>query len=123
MKSLILLAVAAALITPGTPVRAATAGAGSVYHFDTTRYLFRAPAIHQGRRIGLPAAVGRSPEQPVSSLDTPAALSRWHAVHDSLSKRLNRHQLSVYLRGEEDTKDHADAAADDVLEAAIAKLE
>ena len=123
MKSLILLAAAAAAITPGTPVRAATAGAGSVYHFDTTRYFFQAPAIEQARRIELLAKVDRFVEQPSSSVDTPAALSRWLEVHDSLSKRLNRHELYVYLRAEEDTKDHADAAADDVLEAAIAKLE
>ncbi|HEX5208970.1 MAG TPA: M3 family metallopeptidase [Steroidobacteraceae bacterium] len=127
MKSLILLSAAATALTAVTPVGAfaAAAGsdAGSGYHFDTKRYLFRAPADEQARRIELLAEVHGFLKQPASSLDTPPALARWLTAYDSLSKRLNRHDLYVYLRSEEDTNDHADAAADDTLQTAIAKLE
>lgn len=111
MKSLVLLAAA---LTAGTSPR---------YHFDLARYLYAAPDIEQAHRAGLLADVDGFLKQPASSLDSPATLSRWLASYDSLSKRLNRHDLYVYLRAEEDTKDHADAAADEVLEAAMAKMD
>lgn len=117
MKNLTLLAAA---ITAGAAV---TAVAGPAYHFDSTRYLFRAPGLEQAQRIELLAEVEGFLKQPASSLDTPAALSRWLRAYDSLSKRLNRHELYVYLRAEEDTKDHTNAEADDALEAAISKLD
>lgn len=117
MKSLILLAAAVAAGPAGTT------HATPAYHFDTARYLFPAPGLEQAQRIGLLSEIDRFLKQPASSLDSPAALSTWLAAYDSLNKRLNRHELYVYLRAEEDSTDHTDAAADDVLEAAISKLE
>lgn len=111
MKSLILLAAVA------------TASAGPGYHLDAARYFFATPAIEQAHRVGLLADVDRFLEQPASSLNTPDALSRWLARYDSLSKRLNRHDLYVYLRAEEDTNDRADETADEVLEAAMARMD
>lgn len=57
-------------------------------------------------------------KQPESSLDTAAAFSRWLASYDSLLKRLNKHDVYVYMRAEEDADDHADAEADEILETA-----
>lgn len=114
MKSLILLVAAAT---------AATAGTSPQYHFDSTRHLYATPGIEQAHRIGLLTDVDGFLKQPAASLTTPAALSRWLATYDSLSKRLNRHDLYVYLRAEEDTHDHADAAADEVLEAAMTRTD
>jgi oligoendopeptidase F len=101
---------------------AATAAPASQYHFDSARYLYTAPRVEQARRFGLLAEVDAFAQQPASSLGSPAALARWLTSYDSLIKRLNRHDTYVYLRAEEDTNDHADAAADDALGSAIARM-
>ena len=93
------------------------------YHLDVARYFFATPGIEQAHRAEVLADVHRFLEQPASSIDTPAALSRWLARYDSLSKTLNRHDLYVYLRAEEDSNDRADGTADEVLEAAIASVD
>ena len=67
--------------------------------------------------------VDRFLAEPALSLNTPAALSRWLVSYDSLSKRLNRHDVYVYLRAEANTDDHADETADEQLEAAITSME
>lgn len=110
MKSLILLAAAA------------TAGAAPQYHLDLARYFYASARVEAADRAELPGEVNGFLQQPVSSLDTPAALSQWLARYDSLSKRLDRHELYVYLRAEEDTGDHVDSAADETLEAAITRM-
>ena len=111
MKTFILLAaVATAVASPG-------------YHFDAARYLFAAPGVEQSHRVQLMSDVDRFLAEPALSLNTPAALSQWLASYDSLSKRLNRHDVYVYLRAEANTDDHADETADEQLEAAITSME
>lgn len=111
MRSLILFAAVAAV------------GAGPRYHVDLARYFYAAPGVEQARRVTLLAEVDGFLKTPASSVDTPAALSGWLASYNSLSKRLNRHDVYVYLRAEEDTNDHADAAADDALEAEMTSMD
>ena len=111
MRSVILLAAVAAV------------GAGPRYHLNLARYFYPTPGVEHTRRVALLAEVDGFLETPASSLDTPSAFSGWLATYDSLSKRLNRHDLYVYLRAEEDTNDHADAAADDALEAEMTRMD
>jgi oligoendopeptidase F len=101
----------------------AVASASIDYHLDLARYYFPSARIEQTDRITLLADVDAFVKQPVSSLKTAAAFARWLARYDSLSKSLNRHDIYVYVRAEEDRHDHTDAEADEVLSDAMTRLD
>ena len=101
---------------------AAALGTAPGSQLDLTRY-FSTPAAEQAERSTLLAELVAFQKQPASALDSPAALSRWLAQYDSLSKDLNRHDTYVYLRAEEDSDDRADAKADEALGIAATRLD
>ena len=101
----------------------AVASASIAYHLDLALYYFPSANIEQTDRSTLLADVDAFVKQPVSSLKTPATFGRWFASYESLSKSLQRHDIYVYVRAEEDRRDHSDAAADEVLSDAITRLD
>ena len=102
MKAL-LTGVAAALLA-ATPA--------ATYQIDLARYFPSAAAEAQSR-----AAVLADATAFVSSATPTAALGllRWLQRYDGLLARIERHDIYVYLKAEEDDRDNADAKADDAL--------
>ena len=79
---------------------------------DLTRYFpsSAAEAASRAKTIGDAEAFARSPAP-----TTATAWLRWLQTHDELLRRLERHDIYVYLRAEEDDEDTSDAETDDRL--------
>ncbi|MGH6888059.1 MAG: M3 family metallopeptidase [Rhizomicrobium sp.] len=92
----------------------AVAPAATAYHIDLTRY-FATPATEQSTRVALIKRIDAFVKAPPSSLHSPKSLLAWLNHYDGLVKALQRHDIYVYVRSEENSSDHADAAADDAL--------
>jgi len=110
MKNLTLLAAALAATT------------ASPYTLDLGRY-FATDTAEQAERVTLLVAADAFEKQPAASLTTPQDLVNWFKTYDSLSKGLQKHDLYVYLRAEENRDDKQDAAADEALGDAITRLD
>lgn len=82
------------------------------YQIDLTRYFPKAAAEEQsrGKLISEAEAFAAS-----STPTTITAMQRWLREYDALLRRLERHDIYVYLRAEEDDRDAADAKADGAL--------
>lgn len=85
------------------------------YQIDLARYFPSAPAELRSRAavIADAKAFAASPAP-----TTAAKVLRWLQQYDALLKRLERHDIFVYLRAEENDQEVADAKADDTLGAA-----
>ena len=82
------------------------------YQIDLTQYFASPEAEIQSRKTILKDA------EAFAASSTPrsaAALLRWLQQYDALLKSLERHDIYVYLRAEEDDRDVTDAKADDTL--------
>ncbi len=95
-------------------VAVALLGAGSTtrYQIDQSRYFASAPAEAASR-----ATLSASAQRFVASATprTAQALRTWLVEYDALLTSLERHDIYVYLRAEENDSDTADARADDEL--------
>ena len=100
---------------------AALAAAGPSFTIDLGRY-FPSPAIERARRETVLAKVDAFTKTPPTALRTPKALLAWLAAHDALSRDIQKHDIYVYLRAEEDSGDHADATADSTLNDALDRI-
>jgi oligoendopeptidase F len=87
-------------------------GDNAIYRIDLTRYFSNASDEVQRRAVALDdaKAFAASPT-PRTAQD----LLGWLQRYDALLKRLERHDIYVYLRAEENDRDVADAKADDTL--------
>ncbi|MBV8721819.1 MAG: hypothetical protein JO277_06700 [Candidatus Eremiobacteraeota bacterium] len=92
----------AALLAATAPQRAAPASA--LFPSAGAEIASRADAIASAR-----AFIGSS------TPTTPDAMATWLRRYDALLVELQRHDIYVYLRAEEDDRDTADAGADDAL--------
>jgi oligoendopeptidase F len=101
---------------------AAVAAAGPGFTIDLGRY-FPSPAIEQAKRATVLAKADAFTNTPVATLRTPKALLAWLVVHDALSQEIEKHDVYVYLRAEEDSGDHADATADSTLSDALDRID
>jgi len=99
----------------------AVAVAASPYQIDLGRY-FPNPAAELASRGAALAALDAFETQTSAQIATPRALADWLGRYDALSKDLQKHDIYVYLRAEEDGDDKADAAADETLSLAIDRL-
>lgn len=89
-----------------------TSSTTSGYHIDLTRYFASATREAESRSaVFLNAKAFAASSTPA----TAGALLRWLTRYDRLLKALERHDIYVYLRAEEDSRDIADAKADDQL--------
>jgi oligoendopeptidase F len=82
------------------------------YRIDSTRY-FPQPAVEAQSRAAFVAACDAFVKS--STPATPPAMLHWLQTYDALLRGLERHDIYVYLRAEEDDRDTADAKADDAL--------
>jgi oligoendopeptidase F len=82
------------------------------YSIDLSRYFSSAPVEETSRATVLAAARAFGQSQTPRS---EAALYAWLRRYDALLTQLERHDIYVYLRAEQDDRDVADAAADDTL--------
>jgi oligoendopeptidase F len=103
----------AAMNTIACLVLAAAAAEAPAYHVDLARY-FADAATEQAERTAL---LGRLEAYTHAQVlpRTPDALLKWLDEGQALSRELERHDAYVYLRGEADTSDRADADADEGL--------
>lgn len=99
-----------------------TTTANGTYHMDLSRY-FASPAKEQSARVELMKRVNVFVKTPESAVRGATALRAWLVTYDDLTKALQRHDIYVYLRAEEDVNDHADAAADSALGEAIGRID
>jgi oligoendopeptidase F len=90
--------------------------ADTSYHFTLER-LFHSAADEARERESLMQRLERFVAE--SAPGTAQALRKRLADHDALSRELNRHEIYVYLRSEQDRDDHVAAAADNALSAAM----
>jgi oligoendopeptidase F len=88
------------------------AAATGQYQIDATRY-FPSPSAEATSRARLTLDVRAFVAS--TTPRTPAAMRRWLEQYDALLKSLERHDIYVYLRAEENDEDNADAKADDAL--------
>ena len=96
--------VLAAALLAATPV--------ARYQIDKTRF-FPYPALETQSRASLISEAEAFVRSPTPT--TEIALQGWLAEYDALLRGLERHDIYVYLRSEEDDQDTADAKADDAL--------
>ncbi len=89
--------------------------APAAYRIDLTRY-FPSVAAEAESRVQVLAAAKAFEDS--ATPETAGALLRWLARYDTLLQGLERHDIYVYLRSEENQQDDADAKADDTLGAA-----
>ena len=82
------------------------------YQIDQTRY-FASAAAEASSRTMLTARARAFIASPTPR--TAHAMRLWLAEYDALLVKLERHDIYVYLRAEEDDRDIADAQADDAL--------
>lgn len=82
------------------------------YQIDQARY-FASPAAEASSRTALTARVRAFVASPTPR--SGPAMRVWLAEYDALLVQLERHDIYVYLRAEEDDRDLADAQADDAL--------
>ncbi|MBV8151588.1 MAG: hypothetical protein JOY59_08530 [Candidatus Eremiobacteraeota bacterium] len=82
------------------------------YQIDLARY-FPSSAAEAASRAKTIEDAERFARSPVPQ--TATAWGRWLQTHDELLRKLERHDVYVYLRAEEDDQDTADAKADDRL--------
>jgi oligoendopeptidase F len=94
----------AALLIAASPI--------SAYEIDLAHYFPSARAEAQSRAVVLDRAAAFA-ASPTSA--SAADLLRWLQRYDALLKSLERHDIYVYLRAEENDEDVADAKADDAL--------
>jgi oligoendopeptidase F len=104
------------------PLIAAAALTTSPYVSDLTRY-FPDDTTEQAARATLLADVASFEKQAPSAIETPKDLLRWLRSYESLSKGLQKHDLYVYMRAEQNHDDRPDAAADEVLGDNIIRLD
>jgi oligoendopeptidase F len=90
----------------------AAAGASAGYTIDLSRYFSSGAAEATSRAAAL--AEARAFVRSATPRSAPA-LYAWLQRYDSLLRLLERHDVYVYLRAEEDDRDVADAGADDAL--------
>ncbi len=102
MKAL-LTGVAAALLA-ATPA--------ATYQIDLARYFPSAAAEAQSRATVVAEATAFASS---ATPTTASGLLRWLQRYDGLLARIERHDIYVYLKAEEDDRDNADAKADDAL--------
>lgn len=100
----------------------ATAPASRAYRIDLGRY-FASPAKEQSARGELMKRVTAFEKTPASSLRDPDSLLAWLNTYDGLVKALQRHDIYVYVRAEEDVSDHTDARADSALGEAMTRTD
>ena len=101
---------------------ATTATAAPIYHIDLGRYFPSAATEHVERESVL-AQVNAYTKIPASALNSPSQLLTWLKAYDRLSEKLQKHDIYVYLRAEENMADSADAEADGTLGGAMQKLD
>jgi oligoendopeptidase F len=89
---------------------------------NLARYFPSAQAELSTRSAALSSAE-RFIKIPATQLRTPQALVSWLDTNDHLLEDLQRHDIYVYLRAEEDSTDDADAAADLALGAVEDRLQ
>jgi len=99
-----------------------TATASGAYHVDLSCY-FASATKEQSARVELMRRVNVFVKTPKSAVRGATALHAWLATYDDLTKALQRHDIYVYLRAEEDVNDHADAAADSALGEAMGRID
>ena len=97
---------------------AAATAADAPAHIDLTRWFPNADA-EASERTTLLARVADYATRSSQPPGTPAALLTLLRTDDALRRELRRHGDYVHLRAEEDTGDHAAAAADSALDAAL----
>jgi oligoendopeptidase F len=108
---------------PGPGNEAAVhAAAPAHYHFDLAQ-LFASPQAEQEERAALEQRLSVFAREPAPPLATARALADWLASHDALRKGLQRHEIYLYLRAEEDSDDRASAAAERSVSSAIERLD
>ncbi|HEV7178992.1 MAG TPA: hypothetical protein VGN11_03920, partial [Candidatus Baltobacteraceae bacterium] len=84
------------------------------YRIDLSRY-FATPASEAASRRRTIADAHAFLRSTTSSVGTPMRLAAWLDAFNRLSEQLERHDLYVYVRAEENTEDTSDAQADDAL--------
>ena len=94
----------------------------SPYRVDESR-LYASAAFEGSERPALLDEVGRFVEAPGPSVTTAGELLAWLTRYEDINRRLFRHENYVYLRAERDRNDKLDAAADDVLVAAMERVD
>ena len=82
------------------------------YEIDQARY-FSSPSAEATSRVTLVAEAGAFIA--TATPERTDAMRRWFEEYDRLLERLERHDIYVYLRAEENDSDTADAKADDAL--------
>ncbi|MGB8907868.1 MAG: M3 family metallopeptidase [Candidatus Cybelea sp.] len=82
------------------------------YEIDQARY-FSSPSAEAASRTTLTAEAGAFIAS--ATPERADAMRRWLEAYDALLERLERHDIYVYLRAEENDSDTADAKADDEL--------
>ena len=96
--------------------------AGPAYQIDLSRY-FTSATVEQTQREKLLADVAEFIEVPATSLSSPRALLAWLLRRDSLYKDLQKHDIYVYLRAEENIDDRTDNDADAALAQAMEQVD
>ncbi|MGB6599947.1 MAG: M3 family metallopeptidase [Candidatus Cybelea sp.] len=82
------------------------------YEIDQAHY-FSSPSVEAASRATLKAEAGAFIRS--ATPERTDAMRRWLEEYDRLLERLERHDIYVYLRAEENDSDTADAKADDAL--------
>jgi oligoendopeptidase F len=81
---------------------------------DLTHY-FASPAAESKSRQQLLTDIRAFERTSAASIHGAAQLASWLATYDALLERIERHDIYVYLRSEEDVDDVADGQADEAL--------
>ncbi|HEY1867866.1 MAG TPA: hypothetical protein VGG70_06175 [Candidatus Cybelea sp.] len=121
MKPLVICAIVLLLVIAPLPsTRFARSGQAlargdTEYKIDLTRYFSSAAGEAQSRATVLADAKAFAASATPLSAE---ALLKWLQRYDAILQSLERHDIYVYLRAEEDDRDTADAKADDRLGAA-----
>ena len=93
----------------------------SPFSIDLGRY-FANDTAEQADRATVLADAHAFEQRTAASLATSSELARWLETYETLSKRLQSHDLYVYLRAEKNHNDRENATADEALSEAIAHL-